>query len=148
MRPHLNFIPIGWNFCLGLEHSAWDLEICRLTNLRLPACWPRLWNITHPFILLYTGYHWSDHSTFHPELSLKTGERVNPYLFQTIAKILEAIEKGGRQREMPCGRQQGRKHKEIIVTMLLIQYYVRQEILKYVCVSMCVCTYIFRFVYL
>ena len=73
---------------------------------------------------------------------------MNPCLFQTIAKILEAIEKGGRQREMPRGRQQGRKHKEILVTMLLIQYYVRQVILKYVCVSMCVCTYIFQFVYL
>ena len=64
---------------------------------------------------------------------------MSPCLFQTIAKIPEAIEKGGRQREMPCGRQQGRKHKEIIVTTLLIQCYVRQVILKYVCVSMCVC---------
>lgn len=69
MRLRLNFIPVDWKFCPGLEHSAWDLEICRLTNLRLPACWPRLWNNT---------------PSIHPPLPLATTGQTTVHLSWTV----------------------------------------------------------------
>lgn len=61
-------------------------------------------------------------------------------LSQTKAKILQAIGRVvGREKCYMRVRKEGKILKEIIVTMLLIQYYIMQVILKYVHVHMCGC---------